>query len=121
MPTLYKPKKKYVRENINNRAERNEIYNTNKWRKLRNATFLQQPLCRVCELEGKITPTEDIHHLISLLSTNDPNLRRKIAFDPYNLIGVCKKCHNRIHNSDLQGCYSLEDIEKRINDNKKDK
>lgn len=119
MPTIYKPKRK--RDNSQGkRKERQDIYNTKRWKDLRLSHLMHHPLCQVCELEQNVKLGEHIHHLISFVEY-EGNYRKQVAYDPNNLITVCIECHNRIHNGDLRGCISLEDIENKINLYKKQK
>ncbi|MFV0270315.1 MAG: hypothetical protein ACK5HZ_01320 [Macellibacteroides fermentans] len=52
----------------------------------------------MCLKEGKTKLGEDVHHIISFLSTNDPNKRKQLAFDYNNLMTICKYHHQLIHN-----------------------
>lgn len=100
MPTIYKPGRQKKNDPGNQyAAERRKIYNTARWLRLRAWKFNTSPLCERCLAEGRITPAEDIHHIRSFMSTDDPALRRWLAFDPGNLMSLCKKCHQLIHNS----------------------
>lgn len=112
MAWIYKPKRKY--NNQNNRDKRQEIYNTTLWKRMRLAKLMNNPLCEVCLLENKTTLGEDVHHLISFLTVNNPVERDKLAFDSNNLLTVCRECHNNIHNGFLKGCHSLESIKERL-------
>lgn len=63
--------------------------------------FANDPLCEICmRMEPQvIRPAEDVHHIVSFMSTNDPLKRNMLAFDYNNLQSLCKECHQRIHNS----------------------
>lgn len=98
MPTIYKPKKKYQKNDSQYDAERRKIYNSERWRILRECKFANNPLCEKCLEKGIITPAEDIHHIISFMSVNDKLLRHQLAYDYSNLMSLCKKCHQEIHN-----------------------
>ncbi|WP_278723598.1 HNH endonuclease [Bacteroides finegoldii] len=52
----------------------------------------------MCLKENKTTPAEDIHHIISFMSTDDPVQRAFLAYDYDNLMSLCKKCHQAAHN-----------------------
>lgn len=97
MPTINKPTKKQ-KDYSEKRKIRRSIYDTKKWRDLRKAKLMQNPLCEKCFENGIITPAEDIHHIVSFVDITD-NLRRlEIAYDFNNLQSLCKKCHQKIHN-----------------------
>ena len=94
MPYLKKPQRKPIRRV--SYEDRQQIYQTPKWKKLREAKLMQQPLCEVCLSKGKVTPAEDVHHIDSFLNYNG-TLRLWKAFDFANLMSVCKECHGLIH------------------------
>ena len=97
MPYLNKPKK--VKNTSIKRSERNEIYQTSKWKQLRLSKLQQQPLCEICQSKGITKLAVDVHHIVSFMSTNDYLQRLHLAFDPDNLMSLCKECHQEIHNS----------------------
>lgn len=99
MPTINKPKKNRKNENTM-RRERMEIYNTSRWRELRRAKFITNPLCELCLQEGRVKPAEDIHHIVSFMSVYDRTQRLHLAFDYGNLMSLCKQCHQKIHNAE---------------------
>ena len=96
MPTIYKPKRQ--RPNEGKRKERMNIYNTARWRELRVLKLQRNPLCEICLKSGRVTPADDIHHVISFMSTHDPIQRKFLAFDFNNLMSLCDRCHQEIHN-----------------------
>lgn len=97
MPYLKKPQRQQTKSV--KREERNEIYTSTKWRKLRLAHLQQHPLCELCQKEGKVVPAIDVHHIISFMSTNDHLKRKYLAYNPDNLMSLCKECHQNIHHS----------------------
>lgn len=98
MPTINKPKKKQKNLTINEIIRR-EIYKTSRWKKLRIAKLIQNPLCEICFKNNIITSAEDVHHILSFVTISDPLKRKEIAFDINNLQSLCKVCHTKIHNS----------------------
>lgn len=119
MPTINKPKKKREYIDYNKKREkRQSVYNTGRWRDMRIAKLQNNPLCEICEIEGRITLAEEVHHLQSFVDYDD-NEMLSFAFDANNLCSVCKKCHSRCHTGDLQGTQSLDDIRQVIFINKK--
>lgn len=99
MPTIYKPKRGQAKNDSQYDAERRKIYNSERWRRLRSLKFADNPLCEQCLNKDTITPAEDIHHIVSFMSTDDPSQRRFLAYDYDNLQSLCKQCHQKIHNS----------------------
>lgn len=96
MPTINKTKKKQVKQGRSKEAA--DIYNSVRWRKLRQAYFIQNPLCELCLKEDKINPTEEIHHIKPILTGQSLLEKEELAYDPNNLLALCKDCHHRLHN-----------------------
>jgi 5-methylcytosine-specific restriction protein A len=98
MPTINKPKK---REN-NNKGnhydkERRKIYNSERWRNIRRLKFAENPLCEICEKSGLTVPAEHVHHITSFMSSDNPDIRRRLAYDWNNIQSLCESCHGKIH------------------------
>lgn len=92
MPTINKPKKNYNKNrNTEKRKLRMKIYQSEKWKDIKNAHLMQYPICQICEKEL----AEDVHHISTFLVDNSIDIEK--AFDYDNLLSVCKKCHGKIH------------------------
>ena len=92
----YLKKKPKIRNNTPNRINRQKVYQSAKWKRLRDSKLMLNPLCELCLLEGKVTPAEDVHHIISPFKFNGEE-KDKYAYDFCNLMSLCKKCHSNIH------------------------
>lgn len=95
MPTLHKEKSKRV--GSNKKDLRVKIYNDVKWVKLRAAHRMMHPFCEECLKKGEYKPMDDVHHVVSPFSFYDPNEIRYWAFNPDNVISLCRSCHNDKH------------------------
>jgi 5-methylcytosine-specific restriction protein A len=95
MPWINRPPKKH---NISDkRKERQKIYATDRWRKLRLIKLQESPLCEICLQNNVVTSAEHVHHLDSFM--NYDGLRRiEVAYDYNNLLSICEFHHNQIHN-----------------------
>ena len=74
-----------------NRFERDP--DTNKrygraWRLIRMQYIQSHPLCEQCGQEGRLTPAEEVHHILPLANGG--------THDAGNLMALCKSCHSRI-------------------------
>ena len=58
------------------------------WKRIRDRYIKAHPLCEECEKEGRLTPAEEVHHIIPL-SKGGGN-------ENSNLMSLCKSCHSRI-------------------------
>lgn len=96
------------------RKKRQKIYQNPLWKRLRDAHLREHPLCEVCELEGRVTLAEDCHHIVSFTKGRNELEMKTLAFDPNNLISLCKGCHHRAHFGDLKGFASLDELRQRI-------
>jgi len=67
-----------------------QVYNTKRWRELSKWVRRHQRVCANC---GEAL-AEEVHHVVSI----EANPRR--AFDPSNLVGLCIKCHSKVHEGD---------------------
>ena len=97
MPIIYKPKKEKPKEGWYEN-QRRKIYNSQRWRHLRRIKFAMSPLCELCLKDNKVTPAEDIHHIVSFMSVSDPVQQYQLAYDVSNLMSLCKIHHQQIHN-----------------------
>ena len=95
MPFLKKPSK--TPKPSFNKAERMQIYQSRKWQKLRSAKLMADPLCEMCLKENRLTPAEDVHHIISFMDYSGTS-RLTFAFKYDNLMSICKECHGKSHN-----------------------
>lgn len=58
------------------------------WKRIRDRYIKVHPLCEQCSKEGKLTPAEEVHHILPL-SKGGGN-------EAGNLMALCKPCHSRI-------------------------
>ena len=58
------------------------------WKRIRDRYIKAHPLCEECQKQGKLTPAEEVHHILPLSrgGTNAVN----------NLMALCKPCHAHI-------------------------
>lgn len=58
------------------------------WKKARKRYVAAHPVCEMCLLNKRITPVEEVHHILPLDHGGNHN--------PLNLMSLCKACHSRI-------------------------
>lgn len=73
------------------------VYNTARWKRLRLVKLKNNPLCEICEKKGITKMADDVHHIQSFMSVDDPEARKALAFDYDNLMSLCDECHSEIH------------------------
>ena len=98
MPTINKLKRHNKpcndnKKNGNDRKIRQSYYRTTEWKKLRSAKLQEHPLCELCNE----ALAEDVHHIISFMSVSDEMGKMTLFYDPANLMALCRKCHNKMH------------------------
>ena len=78
--------------------ERQALYQSKRWKDLREYMVMTHPLCEDCLEEGRITPTEDIHHVLSPFQRGiSEEEKAKRAYDENNLVALCRECHIKRH------------------------
>lgn len=71
----------------------NPFYKSKKWIRKRELILKRDEYkCRECKRYGKTSPATTVHHVIPL--DQRPDLKLNIN----NLISLCDKCHNQMHN-----------------------
>lgn len=69
-----------------------KFYNGRKWRKIsRDAKDRDKNECQHCKAKGLYAAAEQTHHIKELKEY--PHL----AYDLFNLISLCRECHNIVH------------------------
>jgi len=74
----------YNRERRADPERTDAYYSSRHWRKLRAAKLREEPLCRACRAEGKVTAANEVDHI-------DGNRENE---DWDNLQSLCKTCHS---------------------------
>lgn len=105
MPTIerighkrrYEKQKEYAVVPNNHYSFIVKIYNSSRWRALREAKLRETPLCEICEKEGRITPATQVHHIHEISLGGSVNDMLDIAFDYNNLQSLCERCHMHLH------------------------
>lgn len=58
------------------------------WKRIRDRYIAAHPLCEQCQKEGRITPAQEIHHVLPLSCGG--------THSEDNLMALCKPCHSAI-------------------------
>ena len=90
-------KKVYEFGNIHKYKIYSKLINSYTWQQLRHRKFLANPVCEMCAAEGRVTPTEEVHHIKPVESGRDEAEMRRLAYDYDNLQSLCKACHAAVH------------------------
>lgn len=59
-----------------------------RWRRVRALYISAHPLCEECGKHGKLTPSQEVHHILPLADGG--------THDETNLMALCKSCHSKI-------------------------
>jgi 5-methylcytosine-specific restriction protein A len=73
------------------------LLNSKRWKQLRQWKLQQNPLCELCEAEGKIVSAVDVHHMTPVETARTPQEMEQLCFNPSNLQALCISCHADIH------------------------
>lgn len=74
-----------------------KLINTTRWLRLRRNVLTAHPLCQRCEAEGRITAATEVHHRVPVESAFMYDDKRRLMYDPDNLVALCHACHVRTH------------------------
>ncbi len=77
------------KKNERHRYEHEQLYHSVKWRNIRAAHLRNEPLCRQCAKEGRITAANVVDHIVE----HEGNLQ--LFYDSNNYQSLCYSCHNR--------------------------
>lgn len=58
------------------------------WRRIRARYIQAYPLCEQCDKEGRLTPAEEVHHILPIADGG--------THDDDNLMALCKSCHSKV-------------------------
>lgn len=59
------------------------------WKRIRDRYAAKHPLCEKCLEEGRLTPVEEVHHILPISKGGDHR--------ETNLMSLCQSCHTKIH------------------------
>jgi 5-methylcytosine-specific restriction enzyme A len=80
-----------------------KFYSSKEWRKCRLSVLIRDNyLCQICLSNGKLVPSNTVHHIKELLDFPE------LALDMDNLQSVCHHCHNSIR-ADREGLDTVRD------------
>ena len=85
-----------------------DFYGSSEWKACRESyKRFRRGLCELCLEKGIITPAESVHHKIPITVHNvhDPNITLSFS----NLLCVCQKHHEQIHNPKKQDRYTFDE------------
>jgi len=67
-----------------------KLYGSTRWRKLRALVLNEEPLCRLCERQGKTTAADTVDHI----KEHKGNVA--LFYDRDNLQPLCRPCHSGV-------------------------
>ena len=59
------------------------------WKRIRDRYAQTHPLCEMCLKEGRLTPVEEVHHILPISQGGDHRQS--------NLMSLCQSCHTKLH------------------------
>ena len=96
MAFITKPnKKKQYWKDPEKVSERQRVYQSKRWQRLRLYYLSEHPLCEECLAQGKIQEAIDVHHITTFVGAVNAE---ELAYNYDNLKALCKQCHQKIHN-----------------------
>lgn len=74
-----------------------KLIHNRRWLELRREVLTAHPLCEKCEHDGYVTPATEVHHRRPVEYGINLNEKRRLMYDPANLMALCHNCHVQIH------------------------
>ena len=91
--------------NAQQQRDKAEIYNSREWRELRVAKLRAQPLCEMCQEEGRksgikrgyVRSATCVHHIVPIetATTKDEMWQLAIGCGLSGLMSLCRPCHTK--------------------------
>lgn len=124
MPTIKllrdnRKKRSYNNKRRNNadaekkRKQRQSVYQSARYRKLKSLKRVNNPTCEICQMFGIVNWGQDIHHWQTFV-VEDKQLSEQRAYDYNNLAMLCRKHHELLHTGLLKGCESLIEVKDKV-------
>lgn len=73
------------------------MINSQRWQRLRRDKINRNPLCELCRLDGIMSAAEEVHHIVPVESSKDPERMEQLMFDMANLQSLCHDHHHEVH------------------------
>lgn len=83
------------------------FYKSQAWKRTRDAAWKRDGgLCVDCLKAGRITPAEEVHHVIELtpLNIRQPD----VSLGMSNLVSLCRECHRARHGAKSARRYTID-------------
>ena len=98
MPTINKPKKKNYPKHGKQLDIYKTVYNTHRWRLMRDKYLMMHPLCERCLRNDEYNAATEVHHNKPLSTAETEMTLKYLGFSYENLEALCEKCHHEVHN-----------------------
>lgn len=110
-PVVPKQPRRSVKEMPEDQYQNWQLYNSTRWRKLRQNQLMVKPLCELCKSRGFITSATEVHHIQKFSDGQNLMEKSDLCYDSTNLLSLCDTCHNRYHRLEKYGAHTKEDRE----------
>lgn len=91
-----------------------KLLNTTRWREMRARRLAADKyLCQQCRARGKLTPANQVHHVIPIETAHTRADMQALCYDFNNTISLCERCHTQVHGERrAKGTQKSEEISK---------
>ena len=80
------------------------FYKSQKWKQYRQKILRRDHYtCQNCKRYGRLVEAVEVHHIEHLEDCPER------AYDPTNLISLCKKCHRKAHPEKVEGLNKMHE------------
>ena len=83
---------------MSQKQDKQRIYNSLEWHRLREAKLQINPLCERCQEQGYIVSATCVHHIVPIETARNFEEMQRLAFCAITgLQSLCYQCHSDIH------------------------
>ena len=84
-----------------------KLIHSKRWLALRRDYLTRHPLCERCRENDRLRTATEVHHKIPIESGHCYNEKSRLAYDPTNLMALCRECHINEHRA-MHSCSQEE-------------
>lgn len=74
-----------------------KLIHKSRWVHLRKAKLSNNPLCELCQAEGRIEAATEVHHIRPVEEAITYADKQQRMYDVTNLQALCHDCHVKVH------------------------
>lgn len=109
---MVSPSPRFYTEEAEGMTGQNNFYKSKKWESVRDSVLRRDGyLCQSCKRYGRLKGAAHVHH------ANPFEIYPELALQKWNLVSLCRECHNRMHDRESHELTAEgEKLRRRVNE-----